>query len=48
MRAIRDQVAPLEGDRYLADDIAAIKRLVGERAIIIALDEAGLLPRLQP
>ncbi len=48
MRAIRAEVAPLEDDRYLADDIAAIEALVGARAIIVALDESGLLPRLQP
>ena len=48
MRKIRSMVAPLEGDRYLADDIAAIKQLVMERSIIAALDEDGLLPKLQP
>ena len=47
MRKIRSMVAPLEGDRYLADDIAAIKQLVMERSIIAALDEDGLLPKLQ-
>ncbi len=47
IQKLRDRVAPLEGDRYLADDIAAIKNLVSERSIIVALDEAGLLPRLR-
>jgi len=48
MQKIRSAVAALAGDRYLADDIAAIKQMVMERSIIAALDEDGLLPRLQP
>jgi histidine ammonia-lyase len=48
MQKVRSEVAPLEGDRYLADDIAAIKQLVMNRSILAALDEDGLLPRLQP
>ena len=48
MQKVRDQVAPLGGDRYLADDIAAIKQLVMERSIIAALDETDLLPQLKP
>ncbi len=48
MQIVRTAVAPLEGDRYLADDIAAIKQLVMNRSIIKPLAEAGLLPRLKP
>jgi len=48
MRKIRAVVAPLEGDRYLADDLAAIKQLVTDRSIIAALGETDLLPRLKP
>jgi histidine ammonia-lyase len=48
MRCIRERVPPLAGDRYLADDIAAVKELVAEQAIVSALGEDGLLPRMQP
>ncbi len=48
MKTIREQVAPLVGDRYLADDIAAVKILVRDCAIIASLGDKGLLPRLQP
>lgn len=48
MQEIRRHVARLEGDRYLADDIAAVKKLVVERSIITALGEDGLLPQLSP
>ncbi len=48
MQQVRSVVAPLEGDRYLADDIAAIKQLVMGRSIIKPLVEDGLLPQLQP
>ncbi|MCP4389513.1 MAG: histidine ammonia-lyase [Gammaproteobacteria bacterium] len=48
MQIVRSAVAPLEGDRYLTDDIAAIKQLVMDRSIIKSLIEDGLLPRLQP
>jgi histidine ammonia-lyase len=46
MAALRARVAPLAGDRYLADDIATIKQMVFERQFIAALDDAALLPRL--
>ena len=46
MQVIRKHVTRLEGDRYLADDIAAVKKLVVERSIITALGEDGLLPQL--
>ena len=48
MSEIREQVTPLEGDRYLADDIAAVSELVNQRRITSALAEDGLLPRLLP
>ncbi len=48
MQQVRSVVAPLEGDRYLADDIAAIKQLVMGRSIIKPLVVDGSLPRLQP
>jgi histidine ammonia-lyase len=48
MQTVRSAVAPLESDRYLADDIAEIKQLVMDRSIINPLIEEGLLPRLQP
>ena len=47
MARLRAEVAPLEEDRYLADDIAAIKQMVFERHIIAALDDNTLLPRLE-
>ena len=47
MQKIRSRVEALQNDRYLADDIAAIKNLVMQRGILEALDEDGLLPRLQ-
>ncbi len=47
MRTIRDEVAPLGDDRFMADDIAALKKLVVQRSIIAALDDDGLLPRLR-
>ena len=48
MSEIRGQVAPLGGDRYLADDIAAVSELVNQRRITAALAEDGLLPKLLP
>jgi len=45
---IRQHVPALKEDRYLADDLAAIKRLVIERDIIAALEDDSLLPRLEP
>jgi histidine ammonia-lyase len=46
MKAVRSRVAPLGGDRYLADDIAAVEQLVSDRSIIEALSEDDLLPGL--
>ena len=46
MGEIRARVEPLGDDRYLADDIAAIKLLVVQGGIIAALGERELLPRL--
>ena len=48
MQKVRDHVARLEGDRYLADDIATVKQLVIERSIIASLGETDLLPQLKP
>jgi histidine ammonia-lyase len=48
MEVVRSAVAPLQGDRYLADDIDAIKQLVMNHSIIEPVIEDGLLPRLQP
>ena len=48
MKKVRSHVAPLEGDRYLADDIAEIKQLVFNRSIIAALGDTGVLPKLSP
>ncbi|MCP4331944.1 MAG: histidine ammonia-lyase, partial [Gammaproteobacteria bacterium] len=48
MQTVRAQVTPLEGDRYLADDIAAIKQLVVERSIITSPGTIDLLPKLAP
>ena len=47
MRKVRGQVAALADDRYLADDIAAVKQLVISQAIIDAIGEPGLLPQLE-
>ena len=46
MSEIRARVEPLGDDRYLADDIAAIKQLVMHGDIVAALGEDGLLPGL--
>lgn len=48
IKKIRAHVAALENDRYLADDIAEIKKLVMDRVIIASLGEIGLLPQLDP
>ena len=48
MREIRARVPRLENDRYLADDIAAIRQLIDERRITAALDGDSPLPRLLP
>ena len=47
MSVVRAHVAPLEGDRYLADDIATVKQLVMEGTVIESLGEIDLLPRLK-
>lgn len=46
MQAVRAQVVPLQGDRYLADDIASVKQLVFDRSILDALSDGSLLPGL--
>ena len=46
MKTIRDRVAALEDDRYLADDIATVEKLVSDGSIIAALGENDLLPLL--
>jgi len=46
MQAVRGRVTPLGGDRYLADDIAAVEQLVSDRSIIDALNQDDLLPGL--
>jgi histidine ammonia-lyase len=43
---VRCQVARLEDDRYMADDIAAAKAMVVNRSIIAALPSNTMLPRL--
>ncbi len=47
MAQLRSKVARLEGDRYLADDIATIKEMVFERRFIAALEGAAQLPVLE-
>ncbi len=47
MQAIRKRVSRLENDRYLADDIAAIKNMVMTREIVSALEDNNLLPSLK-
>jgi histidine ammonia-lyase len=47
MAVLRTGVAALEGDRYLADDIAWIKQMVFDRQFIAALADATALPRLE-
>jgi histidine ammonia-lyase len=46
MQTVRSRVVPLHGDRYLADDIAAVEQLVSARSVIEALGEDKLLPGL--
>ena len=48
MREIRGRVPRLENDRYLADDIAAIRQLIDQRRITAALGVDSPLPRLLP
>ena len=47
MREVRRCAARLEGDRYLADDIAAVSECVADRGIVASLDEDSLLPALE-
>jgi histidine ammonia-lyase len=48
MGEIRGRVPRLENDRYLADDIAAIRQLIDQRRITAALGGDSPLPRLLP
>jgi histidine ammonia-lyase len=47
MATIREQVTALQGDRYLADDIATLKQMVFEGSIISALADTTALPRIE-
>jgi histidine ammonia-lyase len=47
MATIREQVAPLQGDRYLADDIATLKQMVFAGNIIAALADTAALPGIE-
>ena len=47
MDKVRSVAARLENDRFLADDISAVKKLVIERQIIEALGEPDILPGLE-
>ena len=44
--AVRSQIARLEDDRYMANDIAAAKGMVIDRSIIDAISNEALLPTL--
>jgi len=46
MKVIRSRVNRLEDDRYLADDIATVQKMVMKRDIIEALGDNNLLPLL--
>ena len=46
MREVRLKSKRLEQDRYLANDIEAVKELVMQRKIIAALEDESLLPQL--
>jgi histidine ammonia-lyase len=48
MKVIRKRVNRLEDDRYLADDIASVQKMVMKRDIIGALGDDDLLPLLSP
>jgi len=48
MQAVRKKVKRLEQDRYMADDIAAVKDMVMNREIIAALGSERFLPELKP
>ena len=47
MQTVRSGVTRLQGDRYLADDIAAVEQLVSDRSIIDALNQDDLLPGVE-
>jgi len=47
MATIREQVTALQGDRYLADDIATLKQMVFSGSIISALADATALPGIE-
>jgi histidine ammonia-lyase len=47
MTTIREQVTALQGDRYLADDIATLKQMVFAGSIIDALADTTALPRIE-
>ena len=46
IEAVRNEVATLEEDRYLADDIARIATLVENRSIVDSIENESLLPVL--
>jgi len=46
MKVIRTRVKRLEDDRYLADDIASVQKMVMNRNIIGVLGDDNLLPLL--
>jgi histidine ammonia-lyase len=46
MQAVRKRVKRLEQDRYMADDIAAVKEMVMNREIVAALKADAMLPAL--
>ena len=46
MQTVRNHVAALQDDRYLADDIGVLEQLVSSRGIIAALGDENLLPEL--
>jgi len=48
MKVIRKRVKRLEDDRYLADDIASVQKMVMKRDIIVVLGDDNLLPLLSP
>jgi len=46
MKFIRNHVAALEDDRYLADNIKTVNQLVLSSQIISSLDDDNLIPEL--
>ena len=47
MQAVRRRVKRLEQDRYLADDIATLQKMVMNLEVIAALEDDNLLPSLK-